>query len=96
MSDQGFALTEDVTGRSVLLLDDTFTTGARAQSAASALQMGGATVIAIVPAARYMNPEWEPSADYLKKSKARTYAFEYCCTGGHALPPPRPLQKGLF
>lgn len=96
MSDTGFAPTEDVSGGAILLLDDTFTTGARAQSAASALLTGGATVIAIVPAARYMNPEWEPSADYLKKAKALTYTFEYCCVGGHPLPPPRTDQKGLF
>ena len=47
-SDSAYAVTEDVSGLRVLLVDDTFTSGARAQSAASALQLAGARVVAMV------------------------------------------------
>jgi predicted amidophosphoribosyltransferase len=43
-SDQGFTVAARVHGRRVLLVDDTFTSGAEVQSAASALQAAGATI----------------------------------------------------
>src|SRR5947209_4590027 len=45
-SDRGFRPTTIVRGLRILLLDDTFTSGATLQSAASALAQGGATVVA--------------------------------------------------
>ena len=89
-SDDGFVATEDVTGRRVLLLDDTFTSGCRSQSAASALNGAGATVVAIVPVARYMNPDrWPPAQEMMKDSAKRDFTFNYCCTGRHPVPAPR-------
>ena len=52
-----------VDGRSVLLLDDVFTTGARSQSAACALTDAGAVVPAIVVVARRINPGWRPEVE---------------------------------
>ena len=54
--DDGFVVRLDVRGARVLVVDDTYTTGARAQSAASALQLVGARVIAIVPVGRVIDP----------------------------------------
>lgn len=86
--DKGFTAVPEATGRSVLLVDDTFTSGARSQSAASALHLAGATVVAIVPVARIVNPEWSGSvADLWNRSRARSYDFSYCCVGAHPLPP---------
>ena len=51
-----------VAGRRVLLLDDVLTTGARCQSAASALTAAGADVVLIVVVARRINPDWRPEA----------------------------------
>ncbi len=51
-----------VKGRRVLLLDDVLTTGARCQSAASALTVSGADVVLIVVVARRINPDWQPEA----------------------------------
>lgn len=51
-----------VAGRSVLLLDDVFTTGARSQSAAYTLKAAGADVPLIVVVARRINPGWRPEA----------------------------------
>lgn len=56
-SDQGFVATESGSG-SVLLVDDTFTTGARLQSAASALAMDGYNVVGAVVVGRVFRHEW--------------------------------------
>jgi hypothetical protein len=45
----------------VLLLDDTWTTGASAQSAAMALRRAGARSVATVVLGRHINPEFEPA-----------------------------------
>jgi hypothetical protein len=55
-SEAGFAVVDDVTGKSFLLLDDTFTTGARLQSAHHALLAAGATVPAAIVVTRKINP----------------------------------------
>lgn len=86
-SDAGFSPLKDVSGQKILLLDDTYTSGSRAQSAASALTKHGASVVAIVPAARYMNPDRELSSRLLQRAGALRYAFDYCCIGDHPLPP---------
>jgi len=45
-------------GASVLLIDDTWTTGASSQSAAAALKASGAGVVAAVVIGRHLNREW--------------------------------------
>jgi hypothetical protein len=47
-----FAVGAEARGRRVLLLDDTWVTGARVRSAAAALHHGGAEVVAVVVAGR--------------------------------------------
>ncbi len=47
-----FAVGAEARGRRVLLLDDTWVTGARVRSAAAALSHGGAVVVAVVVAGR--------------------------------------------
>ena len=59
---QGFEPTTDIAEKRILLLDDVFTTGARSQSAATALQAAGAQVPVIVAIARRFNPDWRPEA----------------------------------
>jgi len=56
---QGFVATGG-RGRTVLLLDDVYTTGARAHSAALALIEGGADVRVVVPIGRRINPDFSP------------------------------------
>ena len=60
-ADHAFVLAPDVdaeslVGARLVLLDDTWTTGARAQSAASALQRAGASVEAVVVIGRVVTP----------------------------------------
>jgi len=45
-------------GKRILLIDDTLTTGATAQSAASALSNGGATVVGILTIGRMIKPSF--------------------------------------
>jgi hypothetical protein len=65
LSDDAFRTAKEVDGKSVLLLDDVYTTGARAQSAASTLNIAGARVAAIVVLARRVNVEWDPGVRVL-------------------------------
>ncbi len=55
-SETGFSVTDDVVGQRFLLLDDTFTTGARLQSAHHALIAAGATVPVAIVVTRKINP----------------------------------------
>lgn len=79
-SDTAYAVTRDVRGLRVLLVDDTFTSGARVQSAASTLQLAGATVVAAVPAGRVIKPEFSPeSKALLERARELPFDFGVCC-----------------
>lgn len=78
-SDRAYSVTTAVSGLKVLLLDDTFTSGARLQSAASALQLAGATVVAAVPIGRVVKPDFSPeSAALLAKAREKSFDFDVC------------------
>jgi predicted amidophosphoribosyltransferase len=64
-SARGFRPVVSVAGRRVLVLDDTYTSGARSQSAAAALSGAGADVIAIVPIGRLIHPEYNEATGAL-------------------------------
>ncbi|GAA0950941.1 hypothetical protein GCM10009560_71070 [Nonomuraea longicatena] len=69
-------------GAGVLLLDDTWTTGARVQSAAYALKQAGAHRVAAVVLGRHANPGyagWKPILDVVK---AQPYRQENCAVHG--------------
>ena len=50
--------TEDLAGESVLLIDDTWTTGANAQSAAGGLRTSGAEAVAVLVIGRHVNQDF--------------------------------------
>ena len=54
-----------VDGENVLLIDDTWTTGASTQSAAAALKAAGAAVVAAVVVGRHVNREWHENDVHL-------------------------------
>jgi predicted amidophosphoribosyltransferase len=54
-----FQAIHDLRGRSVLLIDDTWTTGANARSAAAALRAAGAGAVAAVVIGRHLNRKWD-------------------------------------
>jgi predicted amidophosphoribosyltransferase len=53
-----FVATRQLDGEPVLLIDDTWTTGANAQSAAAALKAAGAGAVATVVIGRHLKREW--------------------------------------
>lgn len=87
-----YEATEALSGRSVLLIDDTWTTGAHAQSAASCLRSAGATSVSAVVIGRHMQPEWKPdpegeatTADLLKELPP--FSWDTCAVHGAAMRP---------
>ena len=64
-SETGFEVVGDIAGRSFLLIDDTFTTGARLQSAHHALAGAGAAVPVSLVVTRKINPSKEYGTDAL-------------------------------
>ena len=58
-------------GRHLLVLDDTYVSGARAQSAAAALRLAGAASVRIVAAGRVLRPDRVPGhAEFLRRHAA--------------------------
>jgi predicted amidophosphoribosyltransferase len=69
------AIRSDVAGGRVLLLDDTYVSGARAQSAAGALRRGGARSVMIVVVGRVLRPDRSPvHARFLRYARRATEA----------------------
>jgi predicted amidophosphoribosyltransferase len=91
-SDQAFRVTHPVERARVLVLDDTWTSGSRAQSAASALALAGARVAAVVVAGRVIQPSsGRHVGDWWANVCGQPFSFEVCAlevaTGPSAIPP---------
>jgi predicted amidophosphoribosyltransferase len=72
-----FVATRALEGESVLLIDDTWTTGANAQSAAAALKRAGAGPTAVVVVGRHLNREWHENDRRLAQLRGR-FDWERC------------------
>jgi hypothetical protein len=75
-------------GEPVLLIDDTWTTGANAQSAAAALRVAGAGPLAAVVMGRHVNRGWNEN-DLKLRELARPFDWRRCalCTRLEAVDP---------
>lgn len=70
-------------GSHALLLDDTYVSGARAQSAAAALRLAGARSVVIVPVGRVLRPDRSAvHASFLEARAARTEKGKVAFTPG--------------
>lgn len=77
LSDNAFVPLRDLQGVRVLLIDDVYTTGSRAQSAASAIALGGGAVAGILVIARRINPDFNLAARELwSRQSAIEYRYE--------------------
>ena len=76
-SPEKFVVTRALEGRSVLLIDDTWTTGASAQSAGAALKAAGAGPTACVVIGRHLNREWHEN-DRRIRGIARPFDWGKC------------------
>jgi predicted amidophosphoribosyltransferase len=84
-SNDGFTTRHDLRGHRVLLIEDTFTTGARAQSAGSALYLAGASAVAVVTAGRVVDPQWNDNCQKIwRYAAASTFSFDECAAGTHS------------
>jgi predicted amidophosphoribosyltransferase len=68
-------------GRAVLLIDDTWTTGANARSAAAALKAAGAERVAVMVIGRYVNREWSRNDGQLRRLP-RPFDWSRCALCG--------------
>jgi predicted amidophosphoribosyltransferase len=76
-SETKFQAIRPIEARSVLLIDDTWTTGASAQSAAAALKQAGAYRVAAVVIGRHLNREWHEN-DRRIRGIARPFEWQTC------------------
>jgi hypothetical protein len=74
-----FQVTADVSGQRVLLLDDTFTTGASLFSAVAALRRAGAEVVGPVVLGRHVRESYEPSQEMMRWLGDRIWDEHRCC-----------------
>lgn len=72
-----FEAVRPLKGESVLLVDDTWTTGASAQSAAAALRLVGGGPVAAVVIGRHLNRDWHEN-DRRLRGIARPFDWERC------------------
>jgi predicted amidophosphoribosyltransferase len=76
-SPEKYAAARSLEGEPVLLIDDTWTTGANAQSAGAALKRAGAGRVAAVVIGRHLNREWHENDCRLRRL-ARAFEWERC------------------
>jgi predicted amidophosphoribosyltransferase len=91
-SQDKFEATCRLDGEPVLLIDDTWTTGTSAQSAAATLKAAGAGPVAAVVIGRHLNREWHEN-DRRLRGIGRPFQWESCalCTTPTE-PPPSSLR----
>ena len=90
-SAEKFVAPNPIDGRSVLLIDDTWTTGSSAQSAAAALKTAGAGPVAAVVIGRHLNREWHEN-DKRIRGIARPFDWSKCALCAE---PTSPQRLGL-
>jgi predicted amidophosphoribosyltransferase len=77
LSDLGFVATSNLCGTRALLIDDVYTTGSRAQSAASAVTLSGGRTAAIFVFGRRVDPEFNLASGTLwSQQKAEKYEYK--------------------
>ena len=77
-NDRGYEVVTPVSGEHILLIEDTFTSGARTQSAASALQLAGATEVAVLVVGRVIYPSWNDACSAIWAAR-HPFTFDRCC-----------------
>jgi hypothetical protein len=80
-----FALGPDVSlrGHHILILDDTWTTGANAQSAALTVRHAGAEAVSVVVVGRWLVPGFANNAEFIRRRLRGDYDPHLCpVTGG--------------
>ena len=74
-----FDTADDLRARRVLLVDDTWTTGANAQSAAARLRLAGAERVAVVVLGRWFDADHPPASPYVAGARGEPFDWFTCC-----------------
>jgi hypothetical protein len=69
-------------GEHVLILDDVWTTGSNAQSAALAVRRAGAAAVSVMVVGRWLSPERPVTADFIATRLRRDYDPDICPVTG--------------
>ena len=78
--DDAFTVSRPLTGERVLVVDDTLTSGARLQSAVSALRLNGASAAAAIVVGRVIDPGWNDNCRRIwDQARATPFTFDQCC-----------------
>lgn len=78
--DDAFAVPRRLSGERVLVVDDTLTSGARLQSAVSALRLNGASAVASIVVGRVVDPGWNDNSRRIWERASETpFSFDHCC-----------------
>lgn len=78
--DEAFTVSRRLRGERVLVVDDTLTSGARLQSAVSALRLNGASAVAAIVVGRVIDPDWNDSCRRIwDRARAAPFSFDQCC-----------------
>ncbi len=78
--DDAFTVPRRLSGERVLVLDDTLTTGARLQSAVSALRRSGASAAAGIVVGRVIDPGWNDNCRRIwDQARETQFSFDQCC-----------------
>lgn len=81
-----FQGTEVLSGDHVLIVDDTWTTGAQLQSAALTLRAAGADHVSALALARWLVPSYPPTQQFIDQELATPYDPDICPWTGGACP----------
>ena len=82
--DEAFTMRRTLSGERVLVVDDTLTTGARLQSAVSALHRAGASAVAGLIVGRVMDPDWNDNCRRIwDQGRETQFSFDECCLCQH-------------
>lgn len=79
MADRYAATQRLAGGSAVLLIDDTWTTGGNAQSAALALRSAGASKVAIVVIGRHFDRSFRDCETYYRQARSIRFTWDTCC-----------------
>ena len=81
-----FVVEGAVTGRHVVVLDDVWTTGSNAQSAALTLRRAGAAGVSVMVIARWLTRRHPLSAKFIREQPPHDYNPQVCPVTGHRCP----------
>jgi len=74
-----YAVTGDAHRASILVIDDTWTTGAHAQSASAALKQAGAISVGLLAIGRWLTVDYQNNRAWLSVHRTMGWDWDRCC-----------------